>query len=86
MRVISYAAVEKGEDWYPNIEADVVQVSLSPLNKESTAWRIGVWGDDDFGLIKDFDVEKVAMSYMAELLKLKSLSKDYLFENGFEVF
>ena len=45
--------VKTKESWYPNYPGDLVRVSLLPL-MDNVTWRVVVWGNDDFGLERDF--------------------------------
>lgn len=65
--------VTVSDDWYPCIDGDKVMMYWHPdIN------RIGVWGDDDFGM------EKLNTSEAEfKLLKNEVLSKDILKKCGF---
>lgn len=55
-----------------------------PQPKDS--WRVGVWGNDDFGMVKDFNVEEDADKCFLQIISLKIISIDILTELGFETF
>lgn len=60
-----------------------------PQPKDS--WRVGVWGNDDFGMVKDFNVkdgqtEEDADKCFLQIISLKIVSQDILTELGFEIF
>ncbi|MCA9495832.1 MAG: hypothetical protein KC589_02730 [Nanoarchaeota archaeon] len=49
------------DDWYPNYPNDMVKVSFlklpNILQNSDDEWRVCVWGNDDFGLERDFQSE-----------------------------
>lgn len=49
---------QTSEDWYPSLvlDADVKLLRVSLIELLGGGWRVCVWGDDDFGMEKDFDV------------------------------
>lgn len=55
-----------------------------PQPKDS--WRVGVWGNDDFGMVKDFNIEEDADKCFLQIISLKIISIDALIELGFETF
>lgn len=57
----------------------------------NNSWRVGVWGNDDFGMIKDFNfkdgqTEVDADKCFLQIISLKIVSQDVLTELGFEIF
>jgi hypothetical protein len=43
--------VTTAEDWYPTADDGTVTVSIHKDRKKGAyAWRVAVWGDDDYGL------------------------------------
>lgn len=72
-----------------NISNLVRVVFGRPQPKDS--WRVGVWGNDDFGMIKDFNIkdgqtEEDADKCFLQVISLKIISQDTLTELGFETF
>ena len=85
------------DEWYPNYDGDTVRVSLILRRKKSneyklygqTLFRVCVWGDDDFGMEKDFksgddqaDIEQAKELY-ATLIEQKFINQGYLKKLGF---
>jgi hypothetical protein len=85
------------DDWYPNYPDNLVRVSLILRRKKSseyklfgqTLFRVCVWGDDDFGMEKDFksgneqlDIDQAKELYQL-LVNQKVINKDYLKQLGF---
>jgi hypothetical protein len=52
--------IATSENWYPTNKDGTVRVSLMQLY--TAQWRVCVWGDDDFGLERDFDARDEAMA------------------------
>ena len=42
--------VPAADDWYPNFDGGLVQVSQMPLRTTPVLHRVCVWGADDFGM------------------------------------
>lgn len=57
-----------------------------PNPPRSGKWRVSVWGNDDFGMTKDFDNEENARACFKNLNCSVPISKIDLELNGFEVF
>lgn len=77
------------DNWYGG---DSVQLTLhyikAPvlLKDGKRFWKITCWGNDDYGIFKDFYSSKEAMDTFFELENLPKVNKKYLFDRGFEVF
>jgi len=54
-----YLGAVVGEDWYPNVNENLVCAFITSLGDGS--WRVAAWGDDDFGLEKDGLTEAEAL-------------------------
>lgn len=73
--------------WYPeytlNNKDKLVRVSFIKLRDNS--WRVCAWGDDDFGLEKDFlrTQEKEAWCLFLEVIGLDDVTHQALTERGF---
>ena len=62
-----HTRIPTSDDWYPTASDGTVRVSyLLLINGE---WRVCVWGDDDFGLERDFPAnEKIKAKRIYEKL------------------
>ena len=75
------------EDWYPSIIMDggqYIEVSFIPLSNKK--FRVCAWGDDDFGMEKDFESKDrfAAYSLFKEIEKIEQpLTKSYFKNKGF---
>lgn len=49
--------IQVTDNWYPCISGDKVEVTLhdNESAKLQDYVRVSVWGDDDFGMVMDFD-------------------------------
>ncbi len=84
------------DDWYSNEKlastcekyqhknklVEVSCLSLPPA-KDNDTTRVCVWGNDDFGLEKDFDNRIDAMTCYIEILSQKVVNKKWLKSIGF---
>lgn len=89
---ILYFLKKTDDNWYGNVNGDSVEITLhyikapALLKDGKKFWKISCWGNDDYGIFKDFFSSKEAMDTFFELKKLPKVNKQYLFDRGFEVF
>lgn len=83
---------EVNEDWYSNYHiADDVRytgkyVSIRISKLFDGLFRVCVWGNDDLGMDRDFEVESDAVKMFQTLVIVEELTKQFLSENGFGYF
>ena len=83
---------EVSEDWYGNYRiADdqryfgkYVSIKISKLF--SGLFRVCVWGNDDLGMDRDFEIESEAIAVFQQLIMVEDLTKQYLSNSGFGYF
>jgi hypothetical protein len=78
-------------DWYPNFPNNQVKLIYhSCINsyKPESEWvyRVSVWGNDDFGIMKDFRTHEEAKKVFNELDTLSYINHSDLYDRGFERF
>lgn len=89
--------VSVDDNWYGNYEGDKIRVSISLNWMPSLNYhfvRVGAWGNDDFGMIKDFEDENYTnlLKKYHELCENffdsipKTTNQEWFQEQGFEVF
>ena len=71
--------------WSPNYERYLVEVSFQQLYP-SGLWRVGVWGNDDIGMVRDFENRALAEYCYAAVINEPYVTKDNLSIKGFEYF
>lgn len=79
--------VQTEDDFLPSFKRDgkmFVEVLFSPLIDNT--YRVGVWGNDDFGMIRDYTNSADATTMYRKIKILPSISIPWLKENGFSVF
>jgi len=79
------------DDWYPSYKLSnwykgvqnkkLVEVSFIRLSIGE--WLVCVWGNDDYGLEKEFSTEVVAWSTFLEIIGLEDVTIDAVLEKGF---
>jgi len=75
--------------WYPNYHLDsheLVKVSFGqtgPCPSENGDWRVCAWGNDDFGMEKDFQEREEAWACFLAVISLDDVTADRLRELGF---
>lgn len=82
---------EVPEDWYSNYkikddgryQGKYVSISLLQLNVKETPWRVCIWGNDDFGMEKDFKDLNQAQQQFEWCIYIQPLTKQYLQMCGF---
>lgn len=74
------------DNFQPNIPGDLVSVMLGKLAPDTDEHRVGVWGDDDFGMVKDFDTYQDAQELFLELTEYNDITKQLLLSLDFEYF
>lgn len=91
-----YKECDPEDQWCGNFvlndhrNTNVVRVVFGrPMPRNS--WRVGVWGNDGFGLVKDFstlngNTEEDADKCFFEVISLKIITQDILYSLGFETF
>ena len=56
------------ELWDCHVEKDKVALRIDKLNPtEDSYWRVSVWGNDDFAMIRDFDNHEAATKMFERL-------------------
>ena len=80
------------DDWYPAFEMageKLVEVSFIQLNPwrpvEERVWLVCVWGDDDFGMEREFkpDEENLARSIFLNVIEEEYVDVKFLLSLGF---
>lgn len=61
---------------------DLVEVSFIPFD-DSDGWRVCCWGDDDFGLEKDFFDEREAWGCFVSVIGMEKVSISKLIDMEF---
>jgi hypothetical protein len=75
--------------WYPNYHLEnheLVKVSFcqtGPCPSENGDWRVCAWGNDDFGMEKDFQEREEAWACFLAVISLDDVTADRLRELGF---
>lgn len=81
------------EEWYPNfpplcynnpLEVDAVRVVCLRISTKD--WRVGVWGNDDLGFVKDYLTMDEAKTLYDSLNTPESILRSRLIKMGFEQF
>lgn len=49
-------------------------------------YRVGVWGNDDFGMTKDFQNELDCVNMLLDVIQMPKVNIDILETMGFEIF
>lgn len=89
--------VHVSDNWCGNYEGDMIRVHISLNwipNLDYHFVRIGAWGNDDLGMIKDFDnpeyetllqkYNELCETFLKQLPK--TVSQEWFLEQGFEYF
>lgn len=79
---------ETKENWCGSYEMGdklYLRVKFSWL-MPSNQWRVGVWGNDDFGMTFDSESKDIALNTFYEVVKLQLVTQDKLEDMGFETF
>jgi hypothetical protein len=74
------------KDMSPDLKPGLVKVSfLRTGANEDGPWRVCVWGNDDFGMEKDFPVEdkESAWKCFLEVISCEYIAKSWLANNQF---
>lgn len=70
------------DDWYPNVNTN--EVILEYIGKLiSNKFRVACWGNDDFGIEKDFETEIEAINVFKKLKLKKVINHQDLYNLGF---
>ena len=73
------------DDWHPNFENNTCK--LIYIGKLSDGkFRVAVWGNDDFGIDKDFEIESEAIEMFHKLEKYETINHKDLYELEFTNF
>ncbi len=81
------AFVPVTDDWIPNHPANTVEVSTMSLHQglaPANAYRVCVWGADDFGMERDFETKEEAIALYEDMISRESLSRDVCRSLGLE--
>jgi hypothetical protein len=73
------------DDWYGNFENNTVKLTYHPQLADGK-YRVSIWGNDDFGIDKDFDSPAEAEEVFCKLKIKKVINKNDLYALGFENF
>lgn len=77
------------DDWYGNYPGNMVEVSLVFLNDPSDIseykFRVCIWGNDDYGMEKDFTSYTDALSEYMFVLSMRSVEKSTLDKRHYSV-
>lgn len=79
------------DDWYPCFNEDEVRLTFHGVingykDKELWVWRVSCWGNDDFGIDKDFHSSKEAKEVFDMLNEMDMIQHKTLFDMGFARF
>lgn len=85
------------DNWYPSIWKDdeertddgcggMVRVSISPLNPNFSMWRVACWGNDDFGIDRDFASYDEALQLYLKLCSFAYLTQQNCYDLGMKPF
>jgi len=79
------------DNWYGNWDNNTVKLiyngALYPVRHgRIILYRVSAWGNDDFGINKDFSSELEAKAVFEKLSKLEILNQKDLYDIGFETF
>jgi hypothetical protein len=73
------------DDWYPNYEDN--RVKLIYIGKLTDGkFRVACWGNDDFGIDRDFELEQDAINMFNRLEKYPLINHRDLYDLGFTRF
>jgi hypothetical protein len=73
------------DDWYGNYENNTCKlIYIGQLSDD--LFRVAVWGNDDFGIYKDFETEKEAIEIFEKLKETKVINHKDLYDLGFAIF
>lgn len=73
------------DDWHGNYPNN--QVKLQYIGKLTDGkFRVAVWGNDDFGIDKDFNKEQDAVTVFSELTLKDKINHKDLYDLGFANF
>lgn len=71
------------DDWYPNFENNTIRISLLLLNDGT--FRVCAWGNDDFGMERDFESLGEADDIFDTIEKYSTVNKQDLYDLGFDI-
>jgi len=80
---------ETDDDWFGNWPGNLIEVSCSlnsPTLNERKFQRVGCWGNDNYGLIKDFDNKEDALNTFRQIITWSKVNQEDLFRIGFKEF
>jgi hypothetical protein len=68
------------DQWYGNFNSDECRLSIC---KAGRYYRVSVWGNDDFGIEKDFDSSFAAEMTFSDLSNAEKINHADLYDLGF---
>ena len=76
-------------DWYPNYQGGYVRVSLVRCRPDGTYWRVCAWGEDDFGMERDYVGDAFNSYFQAfhlfmDVIRMEDVTIDSLTSMGFK--
>jgi hypothetical protein len=74
--------VKTSENWHPTFPDGTLRASLLWM-KPTDQWRVCFWGDDDFGMERDFDSYIDALEVFRKTTSQKDVTASYLDTMGF---
>lgn len=81
------------DDWWGNFDNNTVELSFrGNINRKhrtpnvGAIYRISVWGNDDFGMDRDFSSIKKALAFFKKVEQLPVLNQKQLLSMGFNWF
>lgn len=73
------------DDWYPNYEDNRVKLIYNGKLSDGK-FRVSCWGNDDFGIDRDFELEQDAINMFNRLEKYLLINHQDLYDLGFTNF
>ena len=80
---IATAFKRTSDEWCGNWYGELVEVKLNKFTPNTDEHRVSVWGNDDMGMVKDYQTKNEALDMFVFLTTLEDLSIDALTELGF---
>lgn len=75
---------QTSDDWYPSYKLEDQQlVKVRLLELKNGLWRVCVWGNDDFGLERDYCQYEDAHEMFQIIIKQPQVSQKFLRVCGF---
>ena len=75
------------DNWYPCYDNKLVKVSFMSLGPDGDQYRVCVWGADDFGMERDFDLDRYqnAETLFTRILEMEDVTQKQLTNLGMVV-